>query len=216
MPKGAPRPIRIAPGARWSRSPRPKSPGPTGRRGATPRPSPMTGKATAFEPPITTALLRRSNAVAFPVIDGESNRIRTTDNNGFTTEVAYTRDNLVRSQTDAIGQVTRFEYDANLNQVTIIAGAQLPELRRQILRFSYDAENQLVRRSDALGNVTLFAYDAPGNRARVTDANGNATDFEYDHNHRLVKEIRPAVIDPRTGVLTRYTVLHQYGVAGQH
>src|SRR6185369_4307833 len=115
--------------------------------------------------------------------DGESNRIWTTNNNGFTTEVTYTRDNLVRTQTDAIGQVTRFEYDANRNQVTIIAGAQLPELRRQILRFSYDAENQLTRRTDALGNVTQFAYDAPGNRARVTDANGNTTDFEYDHNN---------------------------------
>src|SRR6185436_11793709 len=39
-------------------------------------------------------------------------------------------------------------------------------------------------------------------------------DFEYDHNNRLVKEIRPAVIDPRTGVRTRYTVLHQYDANG--
>ncbi|HEV3484375.1 MAG TPA: hypothetical protein VG106_03135, partial [Vicinamibacterales bacterium] len=137
--------------------------------------------------------------------DGESNRIRTTNNNGFTTEVAYTRDNLVRTQTDPNGHITVFEYDANRNQVMIVAGAQLPELRRQIVRFRYDAEDQLIRQIDALGNATQFTYDAPGNRVRVVDANGNATRFEYDKNNRLVREIRPAALDGRTGSVVEHT-----------
>ncbi|HWO55972.1 MAG TPA: hypothetical protein VNN55_00215, partial [bacterium] len=146
--------------------------------------------------------------------DGEGNRIRTTNNRGFTTEMLYTPEGLVRQQTDPTGHVTRFVYDANHNQVTIIAGVQLPEAKRQIIRFSYDEEDQLISQTDAQGHTTRYRYDAPGNRAAVTDANGNTTDFEYDKNNRLVKEIRPAVIDPRTGVATRYTVLHQYDANG--
>ncbi|MET4025769.1 YD repeat-containing protein, partial [Marinobacter sp. MBR-99] len=142
--------------------------------------------------------------------DGEGNRVSTTNNRGYTTEVLYTRNNLVRQQTDPNGHVTRIDYDANNNEVQVVAGLQLSAAKRQILRFSYDEENQLVTRTDAEGNVTRYAYDAPGNRVATTDGNGNTTEYEFDGNNRLVREIRPEVIDPSTGLPVRYTVEHVY------
>ncbi len=146
--------------------------------------------------------------------DAVGNRISVRDNNGNLTQYAYEQNNLLKQVTDAIGNVTQFRYDANLNQVSIVIGAQLaPELRR-VLRLEYDQENQLIAEVDAEGNTTRYRYDAPGNRIAITDANGNTTDFEYDRNNRLVREIRPAVIDPRTGLSTRYTVTHQFDANG--
>lgn len=142
--------------------------------------------------------------------DGEGNRVSTTNNRGYTTEILYTRNNLVRQQTDPNGHITRINYDANNNEVQIVAGLQLSAAKRQILRFSYDEENQLVTRTDAEGNVTQYAYDAPGNRVATTDGNGNTTEYEFDGNNRLVREIRPEVIDPSTGMPVRYTVEHVY------
>ncbi|MGD9369409.1 MAG: hypothetical protein PVH87_27115, partial [Desulfobacteraceae bacterium] len=128
---------------------------------------------------------RYSSTMAY---DGEGNRIRTTNNRGFTTEILYNQNNLIRQQTDPNGHITRIEYDANNKQVQIIAGVQLPEAKRQILQFSYDEESQLTTRTDAQGNITTYAYDAPGNRIAATDANGHTTEFEYDGNNRLVRE----------------------------
>src|SRR5690606_33217583 len=142
--------------------------------------------------------------------DGEGNRIKSTNHRGFTTEILYTQNNLIRQQMDPNGHVTRFVYDANNNQVSIIAGLQLAAAKRQILRFSYDEEDQLTTQTDAEGNVTTFAYDAPGNRVAVTDANGNVTEFEYDGNNRLLREIRPEVLHPDTGLPVRYVVEHVY------
>ncbi|MFY0675645.1 MAG: RHS repeat protein, partial [Neptuniibacter sp.] len=142
--------------------------------------------------------------------DGEGNRITTTNNRGFTTEYLYTQNNLVRQQTDANGHVTRIEYDANNNQISIIAGLQLASAQRQILNFRYDEEDQLITQTDAEGNVTQYDYDAPGNRVSMTDANGHVTEYEYDGNNRLIREILPEVIDPQTGLPVRYTVEHHY------
>lgn len=146
--------------------------------------------------------------------DGEGNRIRTSNNRGFTTDILYTGNGLVRQQTDPNGQVTRLTYDANSNQIQIVAGVQLPVAKRQTISFSYDEEDQLVRQTDAEGNVTTFAYDAPGNRIAVTDANGNTTEYEYDHNNRLVREVRPEVFDPVSGTPVRYSVEHIYDANG--
>ncbi|WP_218943453.1 hypothetical protein [Exilibacterium tricleocarpae] len=146
--------------------------------------------------------------------DGESNRISTTNNRGFTTEWVYTRNNLLLQQTDAIGHITRFEYDANDNQVTIIAGVQLAASKRETVRLRYDEEDQLITQIDAEGNVSRYAYDAPGNRLSVTDGNGNTTEYEYDGNNRLLREIHPETIDPVSGAPVRYTVEHIFDANG--
>ncbi len=146
--------------------------------------------------------------------DGEGNRITSTNQRGFTTEVLYNEDGLVTETRQANGHTTRYVYDANNNQLQIIAGVQLAEAARQILKYRYDEENQLVEVTDAMGGITTYGIDAVGNRESMTDANGNEYQYEYDHNNRLVREIMPEVVDPVTGLPTNYTIEHRYDANG--
>src|SRR5262249_59985743 len=128
--------------------------------------------------------------------DGVGNRISVRDNNGNLTQYVYDPDNLLVRTTDAIGQVTQYTFDANLNRVSVLMGAQLAPALRELLRFGYDQKDELTSQTDALGSVTRHAYDAAGNRISTTDALGRTTDFAYDRNNRLLKETRPEVAHP--------------------
>jgi RHS repeat-associated protein len=69
--------------------------------------------------------------------------------------------NLLR-QRDALGRVTRFEYDA-LNRPT---ARQLPRGQREATR--YDNEGRPVERTDFMGQKTVVAYDALGRPTNKT------------------------------------------------
>ncbi len=169
---------------------------------------------TVTTPPVAGAdgvLTQYTTSYAY---DGVGNRISVRDQNGNLTQYVYNQDNLLKQTTDALGQVTQYSYDADLNRVSIVVGAQLIAGKRQVLRFGYDEEDQLIAQTDALGNTTVIAYDAPGNRIGVTDSLGRTTNFSYDRNNRLLKETRPTIIDPNTGLPVRYTVSHQYDANG--
>ena len=51
--------------------------------------------------------------------------------------------------------------------------------------YEYDGLGQLVKQTDALGNVTLYAYDVLGRLIRQTDANSNKTAYEYNQDGTL-------------------------------
>jgi YD repeat-containing protein len=142
--------------------------------------------------------------------DAVGNRTSVRDHNGNLTRYVFSANNLVKESTDALGDVRRYSFDANLNQVQVVIGAALSPAQRRVLRFAYDEEDQLTAEVDALGETTRYQYDAPGNRIAVTDANGNTTDFEYDRNNRLIREIRPQTLDGRTGTMVRHVLQHAY------
>lgn len=71
---------------------------------------------------------------------------------------------LVKTETDANGKTSKFEYD-ELGRLTV--------------------------REDSLGNKTRASYDARGNLLTLTDPNNNTSRFEYDRNDRVIKEILP-------------------------
>ena len=146
--------------------------------------------------------------------DGVGNRITTIDNNGNRTDVVYNADNLVRSTTDASGRITQFAYDADLNQVSIVIGAELEATAREVLKFDYDPKDRLISSTDALGNTSHYAYDGANNRISATDANGHTTDFSYDKDNRLLTQTQPVVTDPVTGQQVRDTIQYQYDANG--
>ena len=94
----------------------------------------------------------------------------------------YDARGLVKTETDANGKTSKFEYD-ELGRLTV--------------------------REDSLGNKTLASYDARGNLLTITDPKGNVTRFEYDRNDRVAKEILPLgqattyTYDPAGNVETR-------------
>ncbi len=165
--------------------------------------------------------------------DGVGNRISVTNNRGYTTDFVFTQNYLIREETDANGHVVRYEYDANNNNIKVIAGIQLVEAKRQVLTLGYDEEDQLERETDAEGFSTKIERDAAGNARFITTGlylpNPGDSDFVqdkkdvehiavreliYDKNNRVLREILPEVIDPETGNPIRYEIEHHYDENG--
>ena len=121
---------------------------------------------------------------------------------------------MLQRRTDAIGNVTEYLYDADLQQIRSRSARSLRRAaKRGAERSPTTTRTSSISETDALGNVRSVYVRRAGNVVAVTDANGNTTNFEYDRNNRLLQEIRPAD-HPVSAVPTRYTVPHQYDANG--
>jgi len=169
---------------------------------------------TATTPTVTNASGQPVTYTTRYAYDAVGDRITVIDHNGNQTNTVYNSDNLVSSVTDADGLVTQYAYDADLNQVSIVIGAELAPAARQILKLDYDQKDRLISQTDALGNTTHYAYDGANNRVAVTDANGHTTNYTYDRDNRLLTVTQPAVNNPTTGQSVRYATQYQYDANG--
>ncbi len=82
--------------------------------------------------------------------------------------------NLITKFTDAAGNITSYEYDANGNIIKIIdalAGER---------SFTYDGRGLLLSFTDTAGNTTNLEYDQNGNLKKATGPLGNVNSFTYD------------------------------------
>ena len=85
----------------------------------------------------------------------------------------------------AAGSV-RYTHDANGNMLT-----RTDELGT-VTKFTYEATfNQVATVQDALGNMATFGYDSRGNLTSTTDARNNTTIYEYDPFGQLIKMTDP-------------------------
>ena len=96
----------------------------------------------------------------------------------------YDRNGRLLTETDALGNMTIYQYDGHLN-----TGKTCP--LGHITSYAYDDVNQMISQTDHLGGITTFTYDANGNRLSVTDPAGNTTQFVYDALNRRVMKIDP-------------------------
>lgn len=106
-----------------------------------------------------------------------------------------------------LGAVSRYEYNERnlLSQISVSdtgikiryeydeAGRirRVTEFNRQdqiisVRRFEYDAQNNLVSKTDALGNRSLYRYGGYDKLVESTDALGYNRKFRYDGNERVV------------------------------
>ncbi|MFV0339791.1 MAG: DUF6531 domain-containing protein, partial [Parachlamydiaceae bacterium] len=88
-------------------------------------------------------------------------------------------------ETDALGNVTSFTYDALCNKVS-------EETGNRKKRFAYDKANRLIKEEELGSNgewlVTHHAYDLLGRRISTVDPVGHEASFEYDSSGRLTKK----------------------------
>jgi len=127
--------------------------------------------------------------------------------------------NVLMAQSDPLGNVTRYEYDDQLNRARVI------DPLGHATTMTYDFAGNMVSRADALGNTETSVYDARNHLTNHTDARGNATTYVYDVAGNLDRVTRPpsrttdytidgrglvtSVTDP-IGRITRY----EYDTAG--
>lgn len=165
-----------------------------------------------------TNLTYDSNHNLTSITDGVANRVTKfsydpsgnvssiTDANGNTRQFEFNNDNSTRSITDASGNTTtlhlddaarlsrlvnaagnsvEFEYDPNNNVISV-------KTNNGITRFEYDANNHLVKSTDANDHAIRYAYDSKGNLVEVVDGAGQKSSYVYGNNNTLVQSIDPA------------------------
>jgi RHS repeat-associated protein len=83
--------------------------------------------------------------------------------------------------TDALGHVTRYTVDKSKgrNVVTRVEGVCSCAGNSPVQTWTYDAQLNVIARTDALNHTTTFTYDAEGNRLTATDSTGTVT-FTYN------------------------------------
>lgn len=92
---------------------------------------------------------------------------------------------VVKSQKDALGNETRFEYDFE-TRVTTVTDA----LGNKTYYF-HDEKLRITSIKDSQENIQEFEYDENNNRTRVKDKNGNITIYSYDAMGNVTSKVAP-------------------------
>jgi len=98
-----------------------------------------------------------------------------TDANGNSIYRAYDAVGNLLAETNCLGQVTRYTYETNFNQVT-----SLTDPNGFVTTNFYDGHGNLIEQTDPLGFSRYWTYDARGNVLTEQDKNGNVTAHYYD------------------------------------
>jgi RHS repeat-associated protein len=132
----------------------------------------------------------------------------------YTTKYAYDRAGNLETVTDPLGNVTRQTYDANDRLIastdannhttrfgyndndwlTSVIGPDATDNRG--LTYQYNANGQLIRRTDPLSRSSSTEYDKAGRAVATTDPLGRRREYVYDANSQLVQEITARMVEP--------------------
>ena len=150
--------------------------------------------------------------------------------------------NVVQT-TDALGNVTTYEYDSLGRQTKVIEpdpDTGLSTTNSPTISTAYDADGNVLTQTDALLNVTsyvydavgrkteedrtnpagsgaptvtYYAYDSAGNLASVTDPLGRITSYQYDMAGRCTAVILPELVPNEPSSSPEY--LYTYDADGR-
>lgn len=109
-----------------------------------------------------------------------------------TATLSYDRENLITSETNSLGHITRYHFNDALQAVKTVdplGGETVSE---------FDRYDRLLSRTDPLGRTTRFEYSEAGDLTRVTRPDGSQVVAEHNDDHLPV-----TVIDPDGAVWRR-------------
>ncbi len=128
--------------------------------------------------------------------DGQGRQLSVTDPSGRLTQYSYDREGrLLQAAVDPAGLnlLTRYAYDVAGRQVTLVEGSGSVARTTQ---YSYDLLGRRISEvvdpgAGKLNLTTTYAYDSNDNLIRRTDANGQVSRFYYDSANRQIYAIDP-------------------------
>jgi YD repeat-containing protein len=88
--------------------------------------------------------------------------------------------------TDGLGNVTTYQTNVQGQLTSVIAPAINGS--SPTTSYTYDANGNLLTRTDPNGAVTSYAYDANGNLLSVEDGAGNTVSYTYDANDQVTSK----------------------------
>ena len=112
--------------------------------------------------------------------NGKGNLIQVSAPEGVESNITVNAKGLPTQITNAMGVVTRYEYNDFGNVETV----KLPALGLYTTSV-YDDASRLTKFTDALQRETKFEYDGNDNLKRETDAKNHETIYSYDENDNL-------------------------------
>lgn len=121
------------------------------------------------------------------LVNDRSQVVAEIDALGAVTRFEYDRHNRLLSRTDPLGHTHRFTYDRYGRQTM----AERPDGRRKLTE--YDTNGMPVRVVGTDGRATRQTFDEHGNRMSVTDAAGVTTEFTYDAAGSLTSMTNPFI-----------------------
>lgn len=118
----------------------------------------------------------------FFTYDAAGNLSTSTDALGNMTRFTYEASfNKVSTITDPLGNVTSFTYDSRGNLLS------RTDENSRVSSFAYNSFGLLTETTDPLNQKTILSYDGSGNLVAATDALGNTSLFRYDAASRLAE-----------------------------
>ena len=130
--------------------------------------------------------------------DGAGRKMSQNDGAGIT-KYAYNHFDYITSETDSLGNTTRYSYDRLCNLTNIIRPIGYQGKTNDGIHYEYDDMNHLVRTVDELGNVVAVEVDCSGNITKEINPNsyeestrtGEGICYQYDKDDRRIKIIYP-------------------------
>ncbi|HVN87418.1 MAG TPA: DUF6531 domain-containing protein, partial [Candidatus Binatia bacterium] len=119
-----------------------------------------------------------------------------TDPLGNTTTYRFNTEGFLVDVTDALGQKRGLGRNLGTNLVTAVTGPASCSVcgapGAGDFFFTYDANGNMLTRTDALGHTTTYTYEPTFNKvSSVTDPLGNTTNFTYDTHGNLLSIADP-------------------------
>lgn len=144
------------------------------------------------------------NTVKFQY-DALGSRTIVEDGGGNRTSYHYNGLGWLTGVTDALGRLTKYDYDPNGNRVRVITPNDFNGLTTT---YRYDELNRLAESVNSLGLKTSYSYDPAGNLRERRDPRGTKWVYQYEPNN-LLKRLDLTGSDGAT-----YWVEYEYDPAG--
>lgn len=120
--------------------------------------------------------------------DGESRVVKQTDPMGHVLKWAYEAFKTTITN-EATGAVTVEGYDSADDLTAITHGYGTEDATTEEL--TYNERGETLTRTDGNGNTTSFEYDSAGDKVKETDPEGHETEWTYNAQHQVTSETLP-------------------------
>ncbi|MES1240880.1 MAG: Ig-like domain-containing protein [Acidobacteriota bacterium] len=152
------------------------------------------GDLTALQPPAIATPVQYEYAAGHLLV-------REIDPRGGSASAAYYPDGRLKSETDRMGNTTQYAYNAGARTTTTTypdggvmvrtdnafgSPVSIKDQLNRITTVTYDANQNMLTRTDPLGKTWTFTYDANGNLTSARDPLGNAETRSWDSRGRLL------------------------------
>ena len=150
-------------------------------------------------------LTKRTDAMGYTTVydyDRENHLDEVTDANGHKTNIFYNASGMVsRMKTEVSDKSIRYDGDKTVfidytepqNQYSYYRWDEKGRAIEKVglccgiqSKMEYDEDDNVVKRTDANGNVTTYTYDDRGNMLSLTDPLGNSERYTYDETFNQV------------------------------